>query len=290
VCLTSVTTLSAQCNTNLVFTHNGACVGHETLQIHGADSAAQITWYLDTTIVRSGTDSTYTPLSGGTYHAIVAGNICIDTTTTIAVSPVVVPAVTITATPGDTICLNTSVTFYASSVNGGSNPQYQWKKNNVNVANTATYIGAPILDGVRSYCVLTSNAVCAASQKDTSNLIIMKVHSIPSVSVNGAHKVCAGDSITLTASSANALSYLWNSGSITTTISISTTGSYNVTVTDANGCTAASRPYQVLQTTIPQATITLVGNSLVTGPSQVLSVVFRWQCHRQCHFIYCGLR
>ena len=268
VFVTAMTGAKAQCNSHLVFTHSGSCLGSETLEIFHAESAAQITWYLDTTVVSTGTDSTYIPLVAGIYHVIVTGNICVDTTAGITVSPVVTPTVSISETPGDTICLNTEVTFHATSTFGGSNPQYQWKKNNVNVGNTATYIGTVLLDGDHIICVLTSNQVCTTSSKDTSNLIVMNVHSLPTVSVSGAHKVCSGDSILLTVSSATATSYIWSDSNTGASTYVSATGSYGVTVTDANSCSAASRPYSVLQTTIPQATITQMGNSLVTGPSQ----------------------
>src|SRR5205814_8019076 len=54
-------------------------------------------------------------------------------TLTMTVNPTVVPAVSIAANPGTTICAGTSVTFTATPVNGGTTPSYQWKKNGVNV-------------------------------------------------------------------------------------------------------------------------------------------------------------
>ena len=54
------------------------------------------------------------------------------------------------------------------------------------------------------------------------------------------HTFCAGGSVMLTASSA--ASYTWSNGATTQSITVSSAGSYGVTVTGANGCSATSAP------------------------------------------------
>ncbi|MCW3126556.1 MAG: hypothetical protein JWO03_2214 [Bacteroidetes bacterium] len=185
---------------------------------------------------------------------------------TLTLAPTVQPAVTISSDAGDTICLNTNVTFHALSVNGGTNPQYQWKNNNINVGNTATFIGTVLHDGDVISCVLTSNATCVSPRRDTSAAITMTVHTLPVVSVSGGTVVCTSDSATLTASPANA-SYMWNDNETTQSITITSAGTYIVTVTDQNNCSAASTPYAVSSVSVQQAAITQSGDSLYTGSS-----------------------
>ncbi len=59
----------------------------------------------------------------------------------------------------------------------------------------------------------------------------------PTVTAGGVTTFCAGGSVTLTSSSAT--SYLWSTGSTTQSISVSSTGSYTVIITDATGCVSA---------------------------------------------------
>ena len=73
----------------------------------------------------------------------------------------------------------------------------------------------------------------------------MNVHSLTVslsqtaiITPSGTVSICEGNNQLLQASSGN--SYLWSNGAITSSISVNTVGSYFVTVTDANGCSAIS--------------------------------------------------
>ncbi|MEO6486923.1 MAG: hypothetical protein ABIO78_03155 [Thermoanaerobaculia bacterium] len=67
-------------------------------------------------------------------------------------------------------------------------------------------------------------------------------------------------------------SYLWSNGAVTQSITVTTAGSYSITVTDSNGCTAASTPTAVTVAALPAATITASGpTSVCTGGSVTLS-------------------
>jgi hypothetical protein len=50
--------------------------------------------------------------------------------------------------------------------------------------------------------------------------------------------MCPNTNVTLTSSSSSA--YLWNTGATIQSITVSTAGTYSVTITDANTCTASS--------------------------------------------------
>ena len=60
---------------------------------------------------------------------------------------------------------------------------------------------------------------------------------MPTITAGGPTTFCDGGSVTLT-SSAEA-NYLWSGGAITASINVSASGSYNVMVTDGNGCQSA---------------------------------------------------
>jgi len=66
-----------------------------------------------------------------------------------------------------------------------------------------------------------------------------------SITASGATTFCNGGSVVLSANSG--ASYLWSNGATTQTISVSQSGTYNVTVTAVGGCTAtAASPVRVL--------------------------------------------
>jgi len=93
---------------------------------------------------------------------------------------------------------------------------------------------ANILVSKGSYTVtVTNNNGCTATNEKTINNYIN-----PSVSIAGANSVCQGNTTTITAS--GGLSYKWSNGPNTAINSV-TTGSYTVTATDINGCTATSQ-------------------------------------------------
>ena len=138
-------------------------------------------------------------------------------TIVMAVTATVVPAVSIAANPGNTICTGTNVTFTATPVNGGATPSYQWKLNGNNTGtNSNTYQNPSLSNGDIVSCVMTSNANCASPSTATSNNIVMTVSGAvtPAVSIaaNPGNTICAGTNVTFTATPANGgatPSYQW---------------------------------------------------------------------------------
>ena len=77
--------------------------------------------------------------------------------------------------------------------------------------------------------------------------------SQPTITASGSTTFCQGNSVTLSANSAN--SYSWNTGATTSSIPVSSSGSYSVTLTDAGGCSATSIGKNVTVNALPTATI-----------------------------------
>lgn len=79
---------------------------------------------------------------------------------------------------------------------------------------------------------------------DTNHFTISVNQMSPAVTFpSGNIVVCNGSSQVVTASSG--ISYLWSDNSTTSTITISSAGQYQVTITDTNGCTSVSTPLTV---------------------------------------------
>lgn len=132
-----------------------------------------------------------------------------STPITMTVNPILIPSVSITASD-DTICAGDLVTFTTGTVNPGTSPQYQWKKNGVNIsgATSGSYSTTALTDGNTISVVLTSNAVCVSPATATSNTVTMKVNPLltPNVTITADDpdsNVCANTLVTFTASHVN---------------------------------------------------------------------------------------
>jgi gliding motility-associated-like protein len=136
-----------------------------------------------------------------------ANNPANSDTIRISISSALVTGITITASPGDTVCAGTTVTYTAMPVNGGSSPSYQWFLNGTPAGgNNPTWLNVP-LNGDVVYCRLTSSFSCATGNPATSNSITMVISSgIPvsaGISVSPGDTVCPGTAVTFTATPVN---------------------------------------------------------------------------------------
>lgn len=225
---------------------------------------------------------------------------------TVTVNPQLTPTVSITASQ-TTICAGGSVTFTATSTNGGSTPAYQWKKNGSNIsgATSATYTASGIADGDVFTCQLTSNAACLATNNVTSNSITISISGsvTPSVVVttSGPTTVCAGATVNFTAVPTNGGSnpvYQWKNNGVN--ISGATTATYNTSAladgdviscvltssvscaspqsASSNTITMDITPVFVPTVTISGTTDTMCENSSVTYTAQSNGSVasFQW--------------
>jgi hypothetical protein len=170
----------------------------------------------------------------GNYSVTVTGaNGCSATSNTVNVVVNPVPQPSISAGGPLSFCQGGSVVLTAS---GGSS--YNWSNGGTGNAITATTGG--------NYTVSTTVNGCTG----TSSPVTVNVLALPStaISVSPSATVCAGTSVTLTGTGAQ--SYSWNNGVQNATPFVPpTSGTYTVTGTGSNGCSAT-------------ATISLTVNSL----------------------------
>lgn len=122
--------------------------------------------------------------------------------------------------------------------------------------------------GPGTYTVTVSKQGCFATSAPVT--VGYYTVSTPTVSTSGATSFCAGGTVTLYSSAANA--YAWNNGSSAGSITVNISGNYFVTTTDANGCTATSSAINVTVHPLPMASITGGGNACLNGTAP--TVVF----------------
>ena len=181
-----------------------------------------------------------TVMASGNYSvAVDQGNGCTPSSNPTAVTVNPLPAINIAAGSSATFCQGGSVTLTATSGNS-----YLWSNGATTQSITVSTAG--------SYSVTVNQG---NSCLNTSAATVVTVNALPvaNISANGSTSFCEGGSVTLTASAAT--SYAWSNGATTQSINLAASGNYSVTITNANGCSAASTPTVV--TVTPKPTISL---------------------------------
>ncbi len=169
-----------------------------------------------------------------------AGTSNASSTITLAVSA---PTAAISTSNPLVFCADTSATLTA---NMGT--AYLW-----NTGDTTSFI---TVDTTGIYTVSVTNTDnCVATSTSTS--IIVNPLPTPIITALSSITFCQGDSVLL-ASSMDSL-YLWNTGSIDSTIVVHSSGDYTVTLTNIYNCSATSSPVTVVVNPNPVATIVANG-------------------------------
>jgi 6-phosphogluconolactonase (cycloisomerase 2 family) len=152
--------------------------------------------------------------------------------------------VTITASGPTTFCNGDSVTLTASGASS-----YVWNPGGKTTASIKVKTGG-------NYTVTGTTSSCTGT---ASQVVTVNTPSIPTISASGPLSFCSGGSVVLTSSSPSGNQ--WSTGETTSSITVSTSGSYSVKRTDANGCLSGnSSPVTVTVSPAPTVpTITASG-------------------------------
>lgn len=271
---------------------SGRCAGAETVSYAASVSGGgSITYSLDAAAVNAG-NTINTNTGEINWDANYQGTATITASTpgcsgmvtsthTVQVSTAVTPAISIAANPGNIICAGTTVTFNASIVNGGNNPQYSWKKNNLTVgANNNSYSDNNLSTGDVISCVLLSDAACVTRTSANSNNISITVKPTPATPSPGSNSpVCEGDDLQLTCPPAANATYSWTGpqgfvssqqNPLISNSAVNRSGTYYVALT-VDGCAGSPGTIEVTVHSKPAVpAITSNGNVLsssVTGSS-----------------------
>jgi hypothetical protein len=115
----------------------------------------------------------------------VTGNPATSNTITMVVDDNLPLEVTIKASPGNIICVGSTVTFTADGLHGGVTEAYQWKVNNNTVGGNQKTISFDTLrTGDVVCCVYSSASLCVTNNPVTSNQITMIVKEYSALDFN----------------------------------------------------------------------------------------------------------
>ncbi len=270
----TIITVNALPTVSSTNTGNRSICSGDSLQLTASGSSGvSYQWKQGTTNVGTN-NATYYAKTAGNYTVTVTNTTtnCSATSTPATVLQVnTLPTVTSTNTGARSICSGDSLLLTAS---GSSGVSYQWKQGTTNVGtNSATYYAKT----PGNYTVTATNANnCSATSTPATVLTVNNLPTVTSTNT-GARSICAGDSLLLTASGSSGVSYQWKEGTTNVgtgaTYYAKTAGSYMVTATNANNCSATSTPATTLTVNaLPVVSVTAGGPvELCTGGTVTLT-------------------
>lgn len=177
------------------------------------------------------------------------------TVTTVSSPPPSKP--TINASGALTFCQGSSVNLTASAAT-----EYRWSNGERGQTITARSTGV--------YEVRVLDSQGCTSEPTSITVLVNTPPAAPRISASGNISFCEGGAVTL--SSNYAAGNIWSNGDQTTSIRITTSGTYNVRIRDDNGCDAISNSIKVTVNPLPNKPVITTERPLTfcEGDSTVL--------------------
>lgn len=171
-----------------------------------------------------------------------------------------------TSAANNTVCFGDSIPV-TSSLSGFSGYTYYDNGNVIGSAVTASVNLPPLTSGNHTItCTSTDNA--GLTVLSNSLTITVKAPYVPAVTPV-APQFCNGDSIQISAGTAT--SYLWNDGSTSQAIYISTSGPFTVTATASDGCEGSTTVTATISNGPPAVITPASASAICPGDSVLLS-------------------
>jgi large repetitive protein len=200
------------------------------------------------------TTQSITVTAAGSYTVKVTNAAgCSATSTAFAVTANPVPA-TPTISGPTSFCGGGTITLTSSSATG-------------NLWSTGATTQSISIAAAGTFTVTVTNASgCSAISAPHA---VTTSAAVPTPTISGPASFCPGSTITLTSSAI--AGNLWSTGATTQSITVSAAGSYSVTVTDANGCSAASAAFAVTANPAPATPVISGAASFCPGSAITLT-------------------
>ncbi|HEY3384960.1 MAG TPA: hypothetical protein VGK46_00530, partial [Saprospiraceae bacterium] len=231
--LNAVTTVLVSTTPDAVASNTGPYCGGQNIELLGTTTATGNMITYAWTGPNGYTSTVQNPLDAtmpGMYSLIITADGCpsqVAQTNVIFSTP---PDATATNT--GPYCQGTPIALFGNTTTPGTSISYSWTGPNGYTSNAQNPTDA-VAGGVYNLVVLVDGCL---SQVTPTTVI---VNSITQPVITGPASFCIGSTATLDAGPGY-MSYLWSNASTNQTLVVNTSGTYLVTVSDANNCTATA--------------------------------------------------
>jgi len=198
------------------------------------------------------TTQSITVSTTGSFTVTVTQGSCSSTSASTAVTANSTPPTpTITAGGSTSLCPGTGITLASSATSSGG---YVWS--------TGATTRSIVAQTAGTFWVRTGTSTCY-TQSANKVTTMLTAPSTPTITVTGNTNLGTGGSAVLTSSSST--SYLWTTGNTSNAITVTTPGSYRVTVAGTNGCTATSATKIITSSTCTPPSAPTISSSSTTN-------------------------
>jgi PKD repeat protein len=240
------------------------CQGDSLILAANITSGATYQWKNNGIPVSGATKSTFAAKSAGSYYVVITTSTgCIDSSAATIVTINALPSAKI-ASSATTSCISSPIFMNISST--GSGFTYQWYRNGALLAGYTSSNYLASASGSYSATVTNTNGCTAMS-----NTIAVTVNSLPVAAATpvGSTTRCQGDSVIIIANTASGYTYQWSkdgsaiTGATGYRYAATQNGNYQVTVTNASGCSDTASSISVLFNVPPAAPISFSGTGII---------------------------
>ena len=183
----------------------------------------------------------------GTYSVVIEDvNGCTATSANEIVTVESIPVITLGAVNQPTTCGTATGSL---EISGSGTGDISWAGTASGTDNGITLPYTILQLAAGSYTITFASGVGCVSNTLSQSISDPNAPNAPVVTANAGTTVCDGDEVILTSSEATG--NFWSNGATTQSITVSTTGTFTVTITDGFGCSATSDAVDVTVNPLP---------------------------------------
>jgi hypothetical protein len=237
----------------------------DDINLNSGSASTTYAWSPATGLSSTSIDNPTATLNATTTYTVLVSDANCSESATVTVHVVPPTQATITASGSTNVCTGDSITLTA---NAGLS--YLWSTGDTTQSIVVSQNG--------SFSVAIDYGYACNSTSATTNVVVVPLPAVPTVTTSGSPTVCDSSIVVLTSSTGANYTYQWNkfgsliTGAQSSTFNAQTGGDYSVTVFDNNACSSTSATVTIDDLT-PSFSIAPLPSLICAGATVQLDVL-----------------